>query len=61
MSGVVMGLLGLLGLLFIITGAPKIIGVEYFTKAFDDFGYPQVIHNGCEDLPVGWSSRVGHS
>jgi uncharacterized membrane protein YphA (DoxX/SURF4 family) len=41
MSSALIGLLGFLGLLFIITGSPKIIGVEYFAKAFDDFGYPQ--------------------
>jgi uncharacterized membrane protein YphA (DoxX/SURF4 family) len=54
MSGVVMGLLGLLGLLFIITGAPKIIGVEYFAKAFDDFGYPQWLRG-----LAGWMEFAG--
>ena len=54
MNGAVMGLLGFLGLLFIITGAPKIIGVEYFAKAFDDFGYPQWLRG-----LAGWMEFAG--
>jgi uncharacterized membrane protein YphA (DoxX/SURF4 family) len=54
MSGAVMGLLGFLGLLFIITGAPKIIGVEYFAKAFDNFGYPQWLRR-----LAGWIEFAG--
>lgn len=33
--------IAILGALFIATGTPKVIGVEYFAKAFDKFGYPQ--------------------
>ena len=54
MSGAVMGLMGFLGLLFIITGAPKILGVEYFAKAFDDFGYPQWLRG-----LAGWMEFTG--
>jgi len=54
MSGAGMGLLGFLGLLFITTGAPKILGVEYFAKAFDEFGYPQWLRG-----LAGWMEFTG--
>ena len=31
----------ILGVLFLATGSPKIIGVRYFARAFEKFGYPQ--------------------
>ena len=54
MNGVVTGLLGFLGVLFIVTGSPKILGVEYFARAFDDFGYPQWLR-----ALAGWMEFVG--
>lgn len=31
----------ILAALFLATGAPKVIGVRYFARAFEKFGYPQ--------------------
>ena len=54
MNAPVMGLLGFLGVLFIVTGSPKIIGVEYFARAFDEFGYPQWLR-----MLAGWMEFAG--
>ena len=54
MNGLAMGLLGVLGILYIVTGTPKIVGVEYFTKSFDKFGYPQWLR-----ILAGWMELSG--
>ena len=54
MSGGALGLLGFLGVLFVVTGSPKIIGVEYFARAFDEFGYPQWLR-----MLAGWMEFAG--
>jgi uncharacterized membrane protein YphA (DoxX/SURF4 family) len=50
------GLLVVLGILFIVTGLPKIAGVKYFAEAFEKFGYPQWLR-----VYAGWTEFVGGS
>lgn len=33
--------IAVLGVLFLVTGSPKVVGVKYFARAFEKFGYPQ--------------------
>ena len=54
MNGLLIGLLGFLGTLYIVTGSPKIAGVEYFTQGFEKFGYPQWLR-----MLAGWMELVG--